>query len=96
VLLAFDLLQVFIRVCCSGQFQTDILLRRSDETSATLRMVQKYIVLLYRDYGTVPIFSVTKNDFISNHSFTIFAKCEFNVNSYCAAVFRKHCNSGNL
>jgi hypothetical protein len=60
VLLAFDLLQVFIRVCCSGQFQTDILLRRSDETSATLRMVQKYIVLLYRDYGTVPIFSVTK------------------------------------
>ena len=26
----------------------------------TLRMVQKYIVLLYRDYGTVPIFSVTK------------------------------------
>ena len=60
MLLAFDLLQVFIRVCCSGQFQTDILLRRSDETSATLRMVQKYIVLLYRDYGTVPIFSVTK------------------------------------
>jgi len=60
VLLAFDLLQVFIQVCCSGQFQTDILLRRSDETSATLRMVQKYIVLLYRDYGTVPIFSVTK------------------------------------
>ena len=48
--------------------------------------------------GTMVLYqsSVLPNDFISNHSFTIFAKCEFNVNSYCAAVFRKHCNSGNL